>query len=41
MKIEFYRHNIDKGDIQRVKDVLSTIFLTTGEVVNNFEEKLC
>ena len=39
MKIEFYRHNIDNSDIQRVKDVLSTIFLTTGEVVNNFEEK--
>ena len=40
MNIEFYRHNIDKGDIQRVKDVLSTIFLTTGEGVKNFEEKL-
>lgn len=40
MKIEFYRHNIDNNDIQRVKDILGTIFLTTGEVVGKFEKEL-
>jgi len=40
MKVEFYRHNINKSDIQRVKDVLNSIFLTTGDVVQSFEDKL-
>lgn len=39
MKIEFYRHNIDESDMRRVENVLKTIFLTTGEVVSNFEKK--
>ncbi len=39
MKIEFYRHNIDNSDIDRVENVLRSIFLTTGDVVQNFEEK--
>jgi len=40
MKVEFYRHNINKSDIQRVNDVLNSIFLTTGDVVQSFEDKL-
>jgi dTDP-4-amino-4,6-dideoxygalactose transaminase len=37
MKIEFSRHNIDDADIDRVKKVLKSIFLTTGDVVGEFE----
>lgn len=39
-KIEFYRHNIDKDDIALVKEVLNSIFLTTGKVVEEFENNL-
>ncbi len=39
MKVEFLRHNIDKSDIKRVKDVLESIFLTTGKTVREFEIK--
>ncbi|MEK6692724.1 MAG: DegT/DnrJ/EryC1/StrS family aminotransferase [Nitrospirota bacterium] len=39
MKIEFYRHNIKTEDIKRVRGVLKSIFLTTGDVVSEFEEK--
>lgn len=38
-KIEFFRHNIEDHDIERVSDVLRSIFLTTGERVKEFEEK--
>jgi UDP-4-amino-4-deoxy-L-arabinose-oxoglutarate aminotransferase len=38
-KIEFFKHNIDERDIERVNDVLHSIFLTTGERVREFEEK--
>lgn len=38
-KIEFFRHNIEDGDIDRVSDVLRSIFLTTGERVREFEER--
>lgn len=40
MKIEFYRHNIDEDDITRVNQVLRSIFLTTGDQVKEFEDKL-
>ena len=40
MKIEFYRHSIDRRDIDRVNKVLQSIFLTTGGVVEDFEGKL-
>ncbi len=40
MRIEFYRHNISEEDIARVADVLRGPFLTTGKVVEEFEEKL-
>lgn len=39
-KIEFYKHNIDAGDIKRACGVLNSIFLTTGKVVEEFENKL-
>lgn len=38
-KVEFYKHNLDKNDFKKVKSVLNSIFLTTGEVVQEFEEK--
>lgn len=38
-KIEFFRHNIDERDIARVKDVLTSLFLTTGSEVAEFERK--
>ncbi|MGE5893200.1 MAG: DegT/DnrJ/EryC1/StrS family aminotransferase [bacterium] len=37
MKVEFFRHNIDARDKKRVLNVLDSIFLTTGSVVNEFE----
>lgn len=39
MKIEFYRHSIDKNDIEKVNTVLKSIFITTGEVVKEFEHE--
>lgn len=39
MKVEFYKHNIDDGDIGLVQDVLQSIFLTTGEIVKQFEDR--
>jgi dTDP-4-amino-4,6-dideoxygalactose transaminase len=38
MKIEFFKHNIDERDIGRVSEVLKSIFLTTGSVVQEFEK---
>lgn len=38
-KIEFFRHNIDEQDIARVEGVLKSLFLTTGEEVEEFERK--
>ena len=38
MKVDFFKHNIDKQDIERTNLVLNSIFLTTGDVVNEFEE---
>lgn len=37
MKVEFFKHNIEQEDIKRVNDVLNSIFLTTGQVVAEFE----
>ena len=37
MKIEFFKHNIEQDDIKRATDVLNSIFLTTGQVVSEFE----
>ena len=37
-RIEFFRHNIDKKDIARANRVLRSVFLTTGEAVEEFEQ---
>jgi len=39
MKIEFYRHDVQPSDINNVVAVLNSLFLTTGEVVSEFEDK--
>ena len=38
MKIEFFKHNIDREDINKAVGVLNSIFLTTGSVVEEFEK---
>ncbi|MGC2061583.1 MAG: DegT/DnrJ/EryC1/StrS family aminotransferase [Thermodesulfovibrionales bacterium] len=38
MKVDFYKHNINRQDIARVRRVLNSIFLTTGQEVSEFEE---
>ena len=38
-RIEFFRHGIEESDIERVKSVLRSIFLTTGKEVEEFEQK--
>ena len=39
MKVEFYKHSLQDRDIQNVVDVLHSIFLTTGPVASDFEDK--
>jgi dTDP-4-amino-4,6-dideoxygalactose transaminase len=39
MKVEFFKHNITTEDIDRVSRVLSSIFLTTGKTVAEFERR--
>lgn len=39
-KIEFFKHNIGEEEIRRVKNVLRSIFITTGDEVSEFEESL-
>lgn len=38
MKVEFFKHNISKKEIEAVSKVLGSIFLTTGPVTNQFEK---
>ncbi len=38
-KVEFFRHSIAQGDIDRVQNVLKSIFLTTGKEVGEFEQR--
>lgn len=38
-KIEFFKHNLEADDIERVAEVLRSIFLTTGSVVARFESE--
>jgi len=40
MKVEFFKHNLTETDISNVTEVLQSIFLTTGQVVKDFEENL-
>ena len=39
-KVEFFRHNIGTEEIERVTNVLQSLFLTTGNEVAEFEERL-
>ena len=39
MRVEFFKHNIDRSDIKCVEKVLSTLFLSTGEDVAAFENE--
>jgi dTDP-4-amino-4,6-dideoxygalactose transaminase len=39
-KVEFYKHNIADEEIESVARVLRSLFLTTGDEVSVFEEKL-
>lgn len=40
MKIEFFRHNLNQDDFDSIHEVLQSIFLTTGHVVKEFEDRL-
>lgn len=39
MKVEFFRHNLEQEDLEKVQEVLRSVFLTTGEVTREFEEE--
>ncbi len=39
MNVEFYRHNLDEADIERVCATLRSVFLTSGPVCAEFEKK--
>lgn len=39
MKVEFYKHNISQKDIDNAVKVLDSLFLTTGEVSDEFERR--
>lgn len=39
MKVEFYKHNLNAEDKRECMKVLDSLFLTTGSVVAEFEEK--
>lgn len=37
MKVEFFRHSIEEEDIAKAADVMRSVFLTTGKLVEDFE----
>ena len=39
MKVEFYKHNVDEEEKQKVLECLDGIFLTAGSYVNEFEKE--
>ena len=39
-KIEFFRHGIEEEELQRLREMLGSLFITTGEVVYEFEAAL-
>ncbi|MCX8009128.1 MAG: DegT/DnrJ/EryC1/StrS family aminotransferase [Patescibacteria group bacterium] len=39
MKIDFYKHNLNRRDKKECMNILNSIFLTTGSFVNEFEKK--
>ncbi len=41
MKVDFFRHGLDRDDAATVADVLASPFLTTGGVCKAVEEQLC
>lgn len=41
MKIPYSKQNISQDDILKVIDVLNSEFITQGEIVNKFENKVC
>lgn len=38
MKVEFYKHNLDDADIERLVQVCRGVFLTTGQQTREFEQ---
>ena len=40
MKIEFFKHNLGREEKESVFRVLDSVFLTSGEVVDEFERNL-
>ena len=40
MKVDFFKHNINRRDIANAGRILNSIFLTTGATVSEFEEGL-
>ncbi len=38
MRVEFYRHNLSRKDIDKVVEVLNSLFPTHGEVVEELEK---
>lgn len=39
MRVDFFRHNIGQAEIDAAVDVLKSIFITTGRVVEDFEHQ--
>ena len=39
-KIEFFKHGIEEEELQRLREVLGSLFITTGETVYEFENDL-
>ena len=39
-KIEYFRHGIEEEELQRLREVLGSLFITTGETVYEFENGL-
>ena len=39
MKVEFYKHTVGQKDIDNAVEVLNSLFLTTGEMVEEFEKR--
>jgi len=39
VKVEFYKHNISQADIANAVEVMNSLFLTTGETVEEFERR--
>lgn len=40
MQVEFFKHNVGREELESVKAVADSLFLTTGEVVDRFEANL-